>query len=104
MQTTVMDTSFECSTIISTLTATTNKPPTILVCIQEETNKNPFSHPLHAFIDSGAMGNFIHPHFIEQNQIPTKLQTKRLGLQTVTGKTFFTVKEQATVTLITQHG
>ena len=67
-----MDISFECSMIISTLTATTNKPLTILIHIQEETNKTPFSHPLHAFINSGAMGNFIHPHFIEQNHIPTK--------------------------------
>src|SRR5258708_17658919 len=50
------------------------------------------------------MGNFIHPRFIKQTNLPTKPQHKKLGLQMVTGKTFFIVREQATVTLITQHG
>jgi len=49
--------------IVSLLTASAPvKPILLLVCIQEETNTMPpFSAALSTFIDSGAMGNFIHP-------------------------------------------
>ena len=91
---------------VSTLLSSTSTHPfEIKVRIREESpNNSPFSTDLYAFIDSGAMGNFIHPRVIKRLAIPTHTQKIPLELQSVTGNKFFSVKEQATLTVITKHG
>ena len=99
---------FECSVLVSTLTASsTTKPFLLPVRIQEDPHaQNPHIFSIHgkAFIDSGAMGNFIHPRLVEKFHIPTSTRDKTLHLQTVTGRKFFEVKEQVTILLTTKHG
>ena len=101
---TLIDMDLECSVIVSPHSASS---PTGLilvpVCIQEEQpDSSPFSIPLKAFIDSGAMGNFIHPHVVKRFNIPTQPRPMPLQLQTVTGNKFFTVTQQTHVTLVTK--
>jgi dUTP pyrophosphatase len=69
------------------------------ITIQEE---NPI--PLKAFVDSGAMGNFIHPRTVAQFSLPTSKRPKKLRLQTVTGRTFAKVELQVVTQLTTHHG
>jgi dUTP pyrophosphatase len=88
----------EQTTINSALTSK-GEPFLLPVTIQEE---NPI--PLKAFVDSGAMGNFIHPRIVTQFSLPTSRRPKKLRLQTVTGKTFAKVELQVTTYLTTQHG
>jgi dUTP pyrophosphatase len=88
----------EQTTINSALTSK-GEPFLLPVTIQEE---NPI--PLKAFVDSGAMGNFIHPRIVTQFSLPTSKRTKKLRLQTVTGKTFTKVDLQVTTYLTTRHG
>jgi hypothetical protein len=88
----------EQTTVNSALTIK-EKPFLLPVTIQEE---NPI--PLQAFIDSGAMGNFIHPRTIAQYALSTSKRPKKLKLQTVTGKTFTKVELQVTTHLTTCHG
>jgi len=101
-----VDTDFECSAIISLLTASSSVKPILLpVRIQEEPNTSPpFSITLSAFIDSGAMGNFIHPRIVKKFSIPTSPHPSPIQLQTVTGSQFFSVTTQVTVQMITRHG
>ena len=58
-----VDTDLECSMNVSSLSASSPTSPILLpVHIQEEDSTvPPFSTTLKAFIDSGVMGNFIHP-------------------------------------------
>jgi dUTP pyrophosphatase len=90
--------SSEQATVNSALT-TKGNPFLLPVTIQEE---NPI--PLQAFIDSGAMGNFIHPRTVAQHSLPTSRRPRKLKLQTVTGRTFAKVELQVTTTLTTRHG
>jgi len=83
-------------TIVSALSPDYPKSFNIPVHIQEEI-------PLSAFIDSGAMGNFIHPHVITAHQIPTMKRACPLHLQTVTGKTFHIVTHQVQTQMTTCH-
>jgi len=58
-----VDMDFECSVNVSSLSASS---PTSLILIpvhiqEEDSLSTPFSTNLQVFIDSGAMGNFIHP-------------------------------------------
>jgi hypothetical protein len=101
----VMDKDFECSVLVSTLTASSPTKPFLLsVCIQETPNPpHPFSTTGKAFVNSGAMGNFIHPCLVTQLQIPTTPHPIPLQLQTVTGQHFHEVTQQVQVTLITSH-
>jgi hypothetical protein len=87
----------EQTTLNSTLTSK-GEPLLLPVTIQEE---NPI--PLKAFIDSGAMGNFIHPRAVAQFSLPTSRRSKKLRLQTVTGRTFAMVELQVTTHLTTCH-
>ena len=81
------------------------RPFEIKVRLREESpNHPPFTTDLYAFIDSGAMGNFIHSRVIKHLAIPTQTRKNPLELQSVTGNKFFSVKEQATLTLVTKHG
>jgi len=63
----------ECSVNVSLLTASSSVKPILLpIRIQEEPNTSPpFSVALSAFIDSGAMGNFIHLRIVKRFSIPT---------------------------------
>jgi dUTP pyrophosphatase len=90
--------SSEQTTVNSALT-TKGDPFLLPVTIQEE---NPI--PLQAFIDSGAMGNFIHPRTVAQYSLPTSKRPRKLKLQTVTRRTFAKVELQVTATLTTHHG
>jgi len=85
-------------TIISTLSSPHPESFNIPVRIQEE------SLPLSAFIDSGAMGNFIHPRVVSAHKLPTTKRAKPLLLQTVTGKTFHKVTQQVQTLMTTKHG
>jgi len=77
----------------------------IKVSIMEEpSSKTPFSTNLTAFINSGAMGNFMHPCIVNKLQIPKHPCTQTLELQMVTGNKFFEVKHQVTAILTTAHG
>jgi len=99
--------SSECSVVISTLTASDPIKPFLLpVRIQEDplSHHTPFSYQESAFVDSGAMGNFIHPRLVTQLNIQTQPRPNKLRLHTVTGKTFFTVEQQVKIALITKHG
>ena len=91
---------------VHTLTASSpTKPFKIKVHIKEELNsKKSFSTTIPAFIDSGAMGNFIHPRLVKRLGIPTHLRPHALELQTVTGNRFFSVKKQVTLNMTTRHG
>ena len=91
---------------VSTLSASTpTKPFEIRVHIREDSpTQNPKTIPLTAFIDSGAMGNFIHPCVVKQHRLPLTPRATPLELQTVTGNKFYAVKQQAHVTLTTRHG
>ena len=91
---------------ISALSASSpTKPFKIPVCIREDPNtQKPFSAPLTAFIDSGAMGNFIHPQVIKHLHLPLIPRENPLELQMVTGNKFYAVKKQARLTLMTRHG
>jgi len=80
-------------TIVSTLSSPHHESFNIPVQLQEETI-NPYSIPLSAFINSGAMGNFIHPHTITTHNLPMLPWPKPLLLQTVTGKIFHKVNQQ----------
>jgi len=104
--TTHVDTDFECSAIVSLLTASSSIKPILLpVCIQEEPNTSPpFSIAVSAFIDSGAMGNFIHLRIVKKFSIPTSPRPTPIQLQTVTGSRFFSVTTQVKVQMITRHG
>ena len=88
----------EFSTVHSALTPEIT-PLLLKVSIQEDT-------PIHlqAFLDSGAMGNFIHPRTVIKHKLPTTPRKEPLKLQTVTGKTFTIVTQQVTTTLTTRHG
>jgi dUTP pyrophosphatase len=88
----------EQATVNSALT-TKGNPFLLPVTIQEE---NPI--PLQAFIDSGAMGNFIHPRTVAQYSLQTSKRPKKLRLQTVTRRTFAKVEVQVTTHLTTRHG
>ena len=69
----------------------------IPVCIQEDITTQ-------AFIDSGAIGNFIHPRFIAQKNIPTSKRETILSLVSVTGEKFFDSDSTANVNLtINRH-
>jgi hypothetical protein len=87
----------EQTTLNSTLTSK-GEPFLLPVTIQEE---NPI--PLKAFVDSGAMGNFIHPRTVAQFSLPTSKRPKKLRLQMVTGRTFAKVELQVTTHLTTHH-
>jgi hypothetical protein len=88
----------EQTTLNSTLTSK-GEPFLLPVTIQEE---NPI--PLKAFIDSGAMGNFIHPRTVAQFSLQTSKRPKKLRLQTVTRRTFTKVELQVITHLTTRHG
>jgi dUTP pyrophosphatase len=88
----------EQATVNSALT-TKGNPFLLPVTIQEE---NPT--PLQAFIDSGSMGNFIHPRVVAQHSLTTSNRPRKLKLQTVTGRTFAKVELQVTTLLTTPHG
>jgi dUTP pyrophosphatase len=88
----------EQTTVNSALTVK-GEPFLLPVTIQEE---DPI--PLQAFIDSGAMGNFIHPRIVAQHSLPTSKRPRKLKLQTVTGRTFAKVELQVTTHLTTRHG
>jgi hypothetical protein len=62
----VMDKDFECSVLVSTLTASSPTKPFLLPVRIQETpeSPHPFSTAGKAFVDSGAMGNFIHPRLV----------------------------------------
>ena len=62
------------------------------VCIQEDITTQ-------VFIDSGAIGNFIHPRFIAQENIPTSKRENVLSLVSVTGEKFFDSDSTANVKL-----
>ena len=90
---------------ISTLSASSpTKPFEILVRIREDppTQNSTFTS-LTAFIDSSAMGNFIHPRIVKCLRLPLIPQANPLELQTVMGNRFYTVKKQARLTLTTRH-
>ena len=90
---------------ISTLSSSSiSKPFEIKVHISEDVTQIPYSTQTKAFIDSGAMGNFIHPRLIKRLGIPTWEREAPLQLQTVTGNKFHSVDKQATIVLTTQHG
>jgi len=101
-----VDTDSECSAIVSLLTASSSVKLILLpVHIQEEPNTSPpFSIALSAFIDSGAMGNFIHPRIVKTFSIPTSPCPTPIQLQMVTGSRFFSVTTQVNVQMITRHG
>jgi dUTP pyrophosphatase len=90
--------SSEQTTLNSTLTSK-GEPFLLPVTIQEE---NPI--PLKAFVDSGAMGNFIHPRTVAQFSLPTSKRPKKLRLQTITRRTFTKVELQVATHLTTCHG
>ena len=85
-------------TIVSTLSSKNPESFNIPICIQEE------SLPLSTFINSGTMGNFIHPWIISTHNIPTTTHAQPLLLQMVTGKTFHKVTQQAQTQIVTKHG
>ena len=90
---------------VSTLSSSSiSKPFEIKVHISEDVTQIPYSTTTKAFIDSGAMGNFIHPRLVKRLGIPTKARDSPLQLQTVTGNKFHSVDKQATIVLTTQHG
>ena len=90
---------------ISTLSSMSlSKPFEILVCILEDVTQIPYSTNIKAFINSGAMGNFIHPHLIKRLGIPTQPRENPLQLQMVTGNKFHSVDKQATIVLTMKHG
>jgi len=101
-----VDIDSECSAIVSLLTASSSVKPILLpVRIQEEPNTSPpFSIAVSAFIDSGAMGNFIHPRIVKKFSIPTSPCSTPIQLQMVTGSRFFSVTTQVKVQMITRHG
>ena len=90
MQTPVKYDNREYTTISSV--SPSSDPFYIPVCIQEDITTQ-------AFIDSGAIGNFIHPRFISQNDIPTTKRSSILSLVSVTGEKFFDSDSTANVTL-----
>jgi len=96
----------ECSVIVSTLTASSPTKPFLLkVRIQENPEDPiPFSCTGQAFVDSSAMGNFVHPRLVTKFNIPTFPRPTPLRLQTVTGTNFHNVSQQVRVSLITTHG
>ena len=98
-----VDTDTECSVDVSSLSASSPTSPILVpICIQEEAPLSPpFSTNLKVFIDSGAMGNFIHPRIVKQLEIPTKPCPTKLQLQTVTGNKFFAITQQVHITLTT---
>ena len=90
MQTPVKYDDREYTTISSV--SPSSDPFYIPVCIQEDITAQ-------AFIDSGAIGNFIHPRFISQNNIPTTKRSSILSLVSVTGEKFFDSDSTANITL-----
>ena len=90
---------------VSTLSSSSlSKPFEIMVHISEDVTQIPYSTKVKAFIDSGAMGNFIHPCLVKQLGIPMQKQDTPLQLQMVTGNKFHSVNQQATIVLTTKHG
>ena len=91
---------------LSALSASSpTKPFEITVRIREDSpTQNPVTTPLTAFIDSGAMGNFIHPRVVKRLHLPLTARETPLELQTVTGNKFYAVRKQARLTLTTRHG
>ena len=87
----------ESNKLYSTLTSGTT-PFLLNISIQDE-------NPIHtkAFINSGAMGNFIHPRLVEEHQLKTHTRPTPLSLQTVTGKVFTSVTQQVTTVMTTRH-
>ena len=58
---------------VSTLSSMSlSKPFEILVCILEDVTQIPYSANIKAFINSSAMGNFIHPRLVKRLGIPTQ--------------------------------
>ena len=95
MQTPVKYDNCEYTTISSV--SPSSDPFYIPVCIQEDITTQ-------AFIDSGAIGNFIHPCFIAQRDIPTTKREMVLSLVSVTGEKFFDSDSTANVNLtINKH-
>ena len=90
---------------VSTLSsASLSKPFEITVHILEDITQIPYSAKVKAFINSGTMGNFIHPCLVKCLGIPTQPWDNPLQLQTVTGNKFHSVNKQATIVLTTKHG
>src|SRR5882757_8611066 len=85
-------------------TSSPSQPIEILVQIREDSITPSYHTNIMAFIDSGAMGNFIHPQLVKKLGIPTQPQENKLQLQTVTRNKFFTCESQVQVTLVTVHG
>ena len=60
-----LGTDLECEVIVSVITASSPATPIkVRVHIQEDNTNPPFSETTLAFLDSGAMGNFIHPRLV----------------------------------------
>ena len=98
-------TDMECEVIVSMITASSPATPIrVRVHIQEDNTTPPFSKTTLAFLDSGAMGNFIHPRFVARCKIPTFPRHSPLSLQMVTGTKFYQVTEQVRVQMHTGHG
>ena len=90
---------------VSTLSSSSfSKPFEIMVHISEDVTQIPYSTKVKAFIDSGAMGNFIHLCLVKWLGIPMQKWDTPLQLQTVTGNKFHSVNQQATIVLTTKHG
>ena len=95
----------ECEVVVSTLTASSPATPIkVRIYIQEDSTNPAFSGNALAFLDSGAMGNFIHPCFVAQCRIPTFPRPSPLSLQTVVGTRFYQVTKQARVRMHTTPG
>ena len=92
MQTPVKYDDCEYTTISSV--SPSSDPFYVPVCIQEDITTQ-------AFIDSGAIGNFIHLCFIAQENIPTSKRENLLSLVSVTGEKFFDSDSTANVNLTT---
>ena len=95
----------ECKVIVSAITASSPSTPIkVRIYIQEDSTTPPFSRSALAFLDSGAMGNFIHPCLVAHYQIPTSPHPLPLSLQTVTGARFYQVMKQVHIQMHMTHG
>jgi hypothetical protein len=76
---------------VSTLAASNPCLPIMIkVRIQEEPSRD-ISDQIDAFLNCGAMGNFIHPRLVQKMGLTTILRDTPLSLRTVTGTRFHQV-------------
>jgi dUTP pyrophosphatase len=89
---------------VSTLTASSPCLPIMIKVHIKEESSGDVSDQIDAFLDCGAMGNFIHPRLVQRMGLTTILHDTPLSLRTVMGTHFHQVTQQVRVELTTRHG